>query len=99
MVRGDGAGDRLQDGAIAWSHKWADSSTVRSGLLSTAGNVLFAGDASSNFVAFDATTGVPIWHDRLHTSITNGPITYQLDGVQYVAVAAGDTLYAITLRP
>jgi alcohol dehydrogenase (cytochrome c) len=85
-------------GRIAWSHKWADSSSVRSGLLSTAGNLLFAGDASSNFVAFDATTGVPLWHDRLHTSITNGPITYQLDGTQYVVVGAGDTLYAFTLR-
>jgi alcohol dehydrogenase (cytochrome c) len=47
--------------------------------------------------AFDATKGVPIWHDRLHTSITNGPITYQLDGRQYVG--AGDALYAFTLRP
>jgi alcohol dehydrogenase (cytochrome c) len=84
-------------GAIAWSHKWADSSSVRSGLLSTAGNVLFAGDASSNFVAFDAAKGVPIWHDRLHTSITNGPITYQLDGRQYVVVGAGDALYGFTL--
>ena len=84
-------------GTIAWSHKWADSSGVRSGLLSTAGNVLFAGDASSNFVAFDAAKGVPIWHDRLHTSITNGPITYQLDGRQYVVVCAGDALYGFTL--
>jgi alcohol dehydrogenase (cytochrome c) len=84
-------------GKIAWSHKWADSATVRSGLLSTAGNLLFAGDASSNFVAFDATKGVPIWHDRLSTSITNGPITYQIDGAQYVAVAAGDTVYAFKL--
>ena len=86
-------------GTIAWSHKWADSASVRSGLLSTAGNLLFAGDASSNFVAFDATKGVPIWHDRLHTSITNGPITYQLDGRQYVVAGAGDALYAFTLRP
>jgi alcohol dehydrogenase (cytochrome c) len=85
-------------GRIAWSHKWADSSSVRSGLLTTAGNVLFAGDASSNFVAFDATKGVPIWHERLHASITNGPITYRLDGLQYVVVGAGDRLYAFTLR-
>jgi alcohol dehydrogenase (cytochrome c) len=85
-------------GAIAWSHEWADSPSVRSGLLSTAGNVLFAGDASSNFVAFDAAKGVPLWHERLHTSITNGPITYSLDNVQFVVVGAGDRLYAFSLR-
>jgi len=45
-------------------------------------------------VAFDAAKGVPIWHERLNASITNGPITYQIDGQQYVVVAAGDTLYA-----
>ena len=84
-------------GTIAWSHKWADSASVRSGLLSTAGNLLFAGDSSSNFVAFDAAKGVPVWHDRLHASISNGPITYQLDGTQYVVVGAGDTLYSFTL--
>jgi len=86
-------------GAIAWSHKWADSRSVRSGLLTTAGNLLFAGDASSNFVAFDAANGVPLWHERLHTSITNGPITYSLDSVQYVVVGAGDRLFAFSLKP
>lgn len=85
-------------GEIRWSHKWSGSSSVRSGLLTTAGNVLFAGDAQSNFVAFDAGKGVPLWHSRLHTSITNGPITYALDGMQYVVVGAGDSLYAFALR-
>lgn len=55
-------------------------------------------DSSSNFVAFDAVRGVPLWHERLHTSITNGPITYRLDDAQYVVVGAGDRLYAFTLR-
>ena len=85
-------------GKIRWSHKWDGSGSVRSGLLSTAGNLLFAGDASSNFVAFNATTGEPLWHSRLHTSITNGPITWEMDGMQYVSVAAGDSLYTFVLR-
>lgn len=72
---------------------WEGSASTRSGLLSTAGNLLFAGDSASNFVAFDA-KGVPLWRAGLHASITNGPITYQLDGIQYVVVAANDTLYA-----
>ena len=84
-------------GKVRWSHKWDGSSSVRSGLLSTAGNLLFAGDASSNFVAFNSTTGIPLWHAGLHTSITNGPITFELDGMPYVVVGAGDSLYAFVL--
>jgi alcohol dehydrogenase (cytochrome c) len=67
-------------------------------VLSTAGNVLFAGDAQANFVAFDAAKGVPLWRSGLHASITNGPVTYELDGTQYVTVGAGDSLYTFALR-
>ena len=86
-------------GAIRWSHPWDGSASVRSGLLSTAGNLVFAGDASANFVALNATTGTPLWHSRLHASITNGPITYELDGRQYVVAGAGDSLYAFVSTP
>ena len=77
-----------QTGAARWRFKWDGSATTRSGLLSTRGNLLFAGDSAGNFVAFDAARGVPLWRAGLHASITNGPITYQLDGIQYVVVAA-----------
>jgi alcohol dehydrogenase (cytochrome c) len=66
--------------------------------LSTAGKLLFAGDPSSNFVALDPATGDSLWHAALHASVTNGPITYELDGVQYLVVGAGDTLYAFAMR-
>ena len=85
-------------GKIRWSHKWDGSGSIRSGVLSTAGNLVFAGDASANFVALNATTGEPVWHSRLHASITNGPITFEMDGMQYVVVGAGDSLYAFVLR-
>ena len=65
-------------------------------MLTTAGSVLFTGDGSGNFVAFDATNGKPLWHTRIG-NITNAPQTYMLDGKQYVLVAVGDTLYAFTL--
>ena len=48
--------------------------------------------------AVDAARGVPLWRSGLHTSITNGPMTYELDGVQHVVVGAGDSLYAFALR-
>jgi alcohol dehydrogenase (cytochrome c) len=85
-------------GRIRWSHKWPGSGTARSGLLSTAGKLLFTGDTNQNLVALDPATGTPLWHSGLHTSVTNGPITYELDGTQYVVAAAGDSLYAFTLR-
>jgi alcohol dehydrogenase (cytochrome c) len=87
-----------RDGKIRWSHKWEGSGL--SGLLSTAGNLLFSGDGSgNNFVALRATTGEPLWHATLGSPVSNGPITYELDHTQYVIVAAGDTLWAFAMLP
>jgi alcohol dehydrogenase (cytochrome c) len=72
-------------------------SGIRGGVLSTAGNLLFAGDPSNNLVALNATTGDPLWHANLGSALTNGPMTYDLDGKQYLVVAAGDTLFAFTM--
>jgi alcohol dehydrogenase (cytochrome c) len=87
----------VRDGKVRWTHKWEGNGL--SGLLSTAGNLLFSGDGSStNFVALRASTGEPLWHANLGMSVTNGPITYELDGTQYVIVGAGDTLWAFTMN-
>lgn len=83
-------------GKIKWSHKWEGS--ARTGVVSTAGNVLFAGGPSNDLVALDATTGQALWHSILNGSITNGPITYELDGRQYVVAAAGDTLWTFVMN-
>lgn len=66
------------------------------GLLTTAGNLVFAGDAGGNFVAYDAENGTPLWHARIG-NVSNAAITYMLDGRQHILVAAGDTLYAFAL--
>ena len=66
--------------------------------MSTAGNLVFTGDGSNNFVALNAATGDPLWHANLAAPVTNGPITYELDGTQYVVVAAGDTLWSFAMR-
>jgi alcohol dehydrogenase (cytochrome c) len=82
-------------GAIAWRHEFPGGGG--GGLLSTAGKVIFSGDGSGNFVAFDATNGNPIWHTRIG-NISNAPETYMLDGRQYVLAAVGDTLYAFVMN-
>jgi alcohol dehydrogenase (cytochrome c) len=80
-------------GKIAWRRKLYGGGG--GGLLTTAGGVLFSGDGSGNFVAYDVRNGNPLWHTRI--SISNAPQTYMLDGRQHVLVAAGDTLYDFLL--
>jgi alcohol dehydrogenase (cytochrome c) len=87
----------VKDGSIKWSHKW-EGSGGRSGLMSTAGNLLFAGDTSNNFVALDAKNGTPLWHANLGASVSNAPISYELDGKQLVIIGAGDSLFAFTVN-
>ena len=86
-----------QTGEIRWSHRWEGRGRVRSGLLSTAGNLLFGGDTGNNLFAMDPRDGTLLWHAGLHTPMTNGPITYELDGIQYLVVGAGDSLYTFVM--
>jgi alcohol dehydrogenase (cytochrome c) len=81
-------------GKIAWRHPYPGGGG--GGLLATAGKVVFSGDGSGNFVAFDATNGKPLWHSRIG-GISNAPETYMLDGRQHVLVAVGDELYDFVL--
>ena len=84
-------------GKLKWEHKWA-AGGARSGILTTAGGVLFTGDTVSNLIAFNAATGAILWHAGLGNPVSNGPTTFELDGQQYITAAAGDTLYAFVLR-
>jgi alcohol dehydrogenase (cytochrome c) len=83
-------------GKIRWSHKWEGGS--RAGLLSTAGNLVFSGGAANDLVALNATTGEALWHAGLNSSVSNGAITYELDGQQYVVVGAGDTMWTFVMH-
>jgi alcohol dehydrogenase (cytochrome c) len=90
-------------GKARWSHPLAMSAGGAAGgptgLLSTAGGLLFGNDGAGNFVAYDAATGKPLWHAGLGANTSNGPQTFLLDGRQYVVVGAGDSLFAFTLQP
>lgn len=75
------------DGEVAWSY------TVPyphdSGALSTAGGLVFSAFADRQFRAFDAATGEVLWSQVLTSHSDAAPISYEVDGVQYVAVMAG----------
>lgn len=87
-------------GKVVWEHPFGPGQGIigalGTGLLSTAGGLLFASDTGENLIAFDARTGSPLWHTRLH-NVSNGAQSYSLDDRQYIIVAAGDTLYAFDL--
>ena len=88
-------------GKIVWSRHLphvpgAPRRRDNTGLLTTAGRLLFAADVAGNFVARDPGTGKPLWHAPL-ANISSAPETYLLDGKQYVLVAAGDTLNGFAL--
>ncbi len=69
-----------------------------SGILTTASDLLFTGGREGYFHALDARTGALLWKASLGGQIVNGPITYQVDGTQYVAVISGNSLVAFALR-
>jgi alcohol dehydrogenase (cytochrome c) len=87
-------------GKLAWKYRFGGLRAGDSGLLTTAGGLLFANDGSGSLVAL-ALEGrkppVPLWHAQIG-SIENAPETYTVDGRQYVLVAAEGTVYAFSLQ-
>jgi alcohol dehydrogenase (cytochrome c) len=71
--------------------KWENPSDIPrfSGVLSTGGGVVFSGQLTGEFEAFDADTGKKLWQYQTGSGIEGQPITWEQDGVQYVAVASG----------
>jgi alcohol dehydrogenase (cytochrome c) len=79
-----------------WEFKMSD--VTDSGILTTASNVLFTGGREGYFYALDARDGSLLWKAIVGGQVAAGPITYQVDGKQYVAIAAGSAMFAFGLR-
>ncbi len=71
----------------AWRVEHA--SAWNGGTLTTAGNLVFQGTSSGRFAAYRADTGTPLWETTVGTGVIAAPVTYAIDGIQYVAVMAG----------
>ena len=76
----------VDTGKIAWQHKTELPET--GGVLATASNLVFAGEMNGYFDAFDAVTGEKLWTQNLGIGVCTPPITYRVQGIQYVAVGA-----------
>ena len=66
-------------------------------MLATAGGVVFASSRDGNVIALDAKTGAHLWHYQTGGTHTASPISYAIDGRQYVALTAGNVLYSFAL--
>jgi alcohol dehydrogenase (cytochrome c) len=79
-----------------WEFKMNDLTWA--GVLTTASDVLFSGGKEGYFLALDARTGDLLWKANLGGQISSGPMSYAVNGKQYVTVAAGGSLFAFAVN-
>lgn len=79
--------DLAAKGKILWQQKTKDP--LIGGVLATAGGLVFNGEGNGDFAAYDAATGEKLWRFACGAGVNAPPISYAIDGKQYVAVAAG----------
>ena len=82
-------------GKVKWQFKMVGDSWT--GTLATAGGLVFCADSQGNFFALDADSGKPLWNIQLGNSVRANPITYAVDGKQYVEAAAGNSIAVFSL--
>src|SRR5579871_5311620 len=85
-----------QTGERKWEFKLPD--VTDSGILTTASDLLFAGGREGYFFALDARTGALLWKAPVGGQVSSAPMSYAVNGKQYVGIAAGSTLFVYALR-
>jgi PQQ-dependent dehydrogenase (methanol/ethanol family) len=88
----------IQTGKTAWEIPDIGGGILASGLMATAGGLIFYGDGNGAFIAADAKNGKLLWHFNTGQSWKAGPMTYTVDGSQYIGIAAGSTILTFSLR-
>jgi alcohol dehydrogenase (cytochrome c) len=86
-------------GKIVWQYEQHGEATSWGGVLATASGLLFYCDDDGSFGALDAKTGKPLWNVPLAARWHSSPMTYAVDGKQYVAVAVNSSVVAFGLVP
>lgn len=88
----------IQTGRTVWEQAQVGApETNYSGVLSTAGGLVFAGQSGGSFAAIDARTGKTLWHFNSGAAWKASPMTYLVHGRQHVAIAAGGNIMSFTL--
>jgi len=87
-----------ETGKTVWKRELGPGHSF-TGVLATAGHLLFSGDTSGNIFALDPANGNTLWHVYAGGTLNSSPMTYQIDGQQYVITAIDSVVYAWTLPP
>jgi outer membrane protein assembly factor BamB len=82
-------------GEKVWDYKMQDVSD--SGILTTGSDLLLAGNREGYFFALDARTGKELWKRYLGLQVAASPVTYSVDGAQYISIAAGHAIFTFGL--
>jgi alcohol dehydrogenase (cytochrome c) len=85
-----------QTGKIRWKHEIGPGAPG-AGVLTTASGLTFSGDVHGNFLALETSTGKTLWHAGSGARIASSPITYSIDGRQYVMTSSGGVLFVWAL--
>ena len=81
----------------AWKYPQVGSAHSSGGTMTTAGALVFFGDDAESFEAVDALTGRPLWHFNTGQTFSASPMSYAVEGKQYVAIAVGDSIFSFAL--
>ena len=85
-----------ETGRTVWQFEISQGS-LTTGVLATAGNVVFGAIRDGNIAALDARTGAPLWHFQTGAALAASPMSYAVDGRQFVALSAGNFVYGFAL--
>ncbi len=85
-------------GKIRWEFPMPGSTTMWAGTVATAGTLVFSADDDGNLIAFDARTGSALWHFYTGSNLHASPMTFGVDGHQYVTIASGTNLITFGLN-
>jgi len=85
-----------ETGEVQWRYKISQA-TLGGGVLATGGGVVFAAAGDGNLMALDSKTGAPLWRFQTGARIGASPMSYSVDGKQFVAISAGNVLYSFAL--
>jgi alcohol dehydrogenase (cytochrome c) len=85
-----------ETGKTMWDFKLYQAS-LNNGVMATAGGVVFASSREGNLIALDAKTGKFLWRFQTGGNMTASPMSFAVEGRQYVAVASGDSIYCFAL--
>lgn len=87
----------VPNGKLVWQYPQVGRADSWGGTLTTAGDLLFFADDAGSLEAADAAKGHPLWHFNTGQRIDASPMSYAVDGVQYVSVAAGSDIFSFSL--